>query len=113
MRSSTASGTRTPGTSFAMNSAFSTLSNGQSPRMIGSFADSIASKNRSNVADVEHRLRHRELGARLDLVFEPPNLAVQVFGARVDLHADMKRRRTADRLTADIEAVVQAGRRRW
>ena len=36
MRSSSASGTRMPGTSFAMNSAFRSASNGKTPAMIGS-----------------------------------------------------------------------------
>src|SRR5688572_25035601 len=52
--------------------------------------------------DVEHRLRHHELSAGLDLVLEAANLVVQVLGARVHLHADVKRGRTADRLSADV-----------
>ena len=41
IRSSSASGTRTPGTSLAMNSAFRALSNGNTPATTGSRADSM------------------------------------------------------------------------
>ncbi len=46
MRSSSFAGTTTPGTSFAMNSAFLKLANGQIPAMIGMRKSCVASRKR-------------------------------------------------------------------
>ena len=108
MRSTTASGTRTPGTSLAMNSAWRRLSSGISPAMIGIAWSRTRSTKRAELLRVEHRLRDGELGARVDLVGEPPQLLVEVQRAGVDRDADVERRRAADRLAADVEPGVQA-----
>ena len=79
IRRSNGSGTRTPGTSLAMNSAFRRLSNGQSPATIGhakrarSAAGTRRTPRRSKTG-----LRDRELGAGLDLVLEAPQLLVEI-----------------------------------
>src|SRR5688572_3747147 len=57
---------------------------------------------------VEHRPRDDEVGASLDLVLEPPQLAIEILRTRVHGHADVKPRRLADRLSADISAVIEA-----
>ena len=107
-RSISDSGTRTPGTSFAMNSAFRTLSNGKMPATTGSRAESIRFRTRSKFDDVEDRPRQDEFGARFDLVVEPAQFLVEVRGGRVEGHADVERGRRADGLAADVAAVVQA-----
>ena len=58
---------------------------------------------------VEDRPGDHELGTRLDLVFEPPQLLIEVGRGRVERDADMERRGRADRLAADVAAVIQAG----
>ena len=72
------SGTRTPGTSLAMNSACRALSSGM---IAGEDRNRVRRRSRSrkalNSRDVEHRLRDRELGPRLDLVREAAQLFVR------------------------------------
>ena len=56
---------------------------------------------------VEHRLRDRELRSRLDLVFEPPQLAPLIGRPRIQRDADVECRRLANWLLADIQAAVE------
>ena len=58
--------------------------------------------------EVEHRRRHGELGARLDLVLEAPDLLVEVRRGRVRDDPDVERRRRADRLAADVASAIEA-----
>ena len=55
-------------------------------------------------SDVEDRLRHRKLGAGLDLVLEASDLLIEIERSGIGSHADVERRRLADRLAADIAA---------
>src|SRR5713101_1815846 len=83
IRSTSASGTRTP-------RAFNAL------------------QERLEAAHVEDRARDDELGARLDLVLETAELLIEVRSRRIHRHADEKRGRRADRLSADVASVVEA-----
>ena len=107
MRSISASGTRTPGTSLAMNSAFRAESNGKIPAMTGSRADSIRFRTAFESAQVEDRPGDHELRAGLDLVVEPTEFFVHVRRGWIHRHADVERGRRADRLAADVAAVVE------
>ena len=77
MRSTSASGTRTPGTSFAMNSAWRRLSSGATRREHRNPEASIRVEETRRAAGIEHRLRDREFRAGLDLVLEPPQFLVE------------------------------------
>ena len=64
IRATTASGTETPGTSLARNSALRSETSGQIPAMIGMRNCSTALEEPLELVGVEDRLRDRELGAR-------------------------------------------------
>ena len=91
----TASGTLTPGTSLAMNSACRRLSSGMIPASTGIRTRSMRSRNCTHRRHVEHGLRDRELGARLDLVLEAPDLLIEIERAGVGGHADVEGGRPA------------------
>ena len=107
IRSTTASGTRTPGTSLAMNSAWRRLSSGAIAASTGIRNASMRRRNRASSLGIEDRLRDRELRARLHLVFEPAQLLVRIERAGIGGDADVKRRRRADGLPADVGAAVE------
>src|SRR6266581_2976556 len=56
---------------------------------------------------IEDRTRDCELGAGFDLVLEAANLRVEILGARIHHHADVKRGRRTDTLPADVESVIE------
>ena len=57
---------------------------------------------------IEDRTRDDEFGAGFDLVVETAELLLDVRRGRIHRHADVKRRRRANRLAADVAAVIQA-----
>ena len=77
------------------------------PARIGIRTSAIRSRNALELRDLEHRLRDRELGARLHLVAEAAQLLVEIQRARVRRHADVEGGRLADRLAADVEAAIE------
>ena len=91
IRSSTSSGTVTPGTSLARNSALRSETSGQMP---GDDRDAeaprCACRKRSSCREIEHRLGDRELGARLDLPREAAQLALEIRRAGIDADADAR-----------------------
>ena len=93
MRAMIASGTVTPGTSFARNSALRTETSGQMPAMIGMCTCSIALEELLELRHVEHRLRDRVLGARVDLPLEALELVLQIDRHRIHADADREARR--------------------
>ena len=58
------------------------------------------------VAKVEESLRHRELGARLDLLAKPVELGLEVVSRWIDRDAEEERRRRVDRLAVEVLAGV-------
>ena len=64
-----------------------------------------------HVGDVEDRLGHGELGPGLGLVAIAPDLLVEVERRRADADAGVERGRLADRLTAEVGAVIQPAHR--
>src|SRR5215813_6455450 len=61
------------------------------------------------LSDVECRLRYREFSSRLDFPLEPAQLVVQIDCAGIHPDSYVKRGGPANRVTADVQAVVQAG----
>ncbi|MCZ7589957.1 MAG: hypothetical protein M5U27_14090 [Gaiella sp.] len=59
--------------------------------------------------DVEERLRHREVRARVDLAAEPLELEREVVGGRVDGDPDEERRRRVERFADVVLAPVERG----
>ena len=85
MRAITESGTKTPGTSFFMNSALRRLTSGQIPAMMGmrrAAAQPIEEAQKR--LGVEHRLRDGELRSRLQLPAEALQLPIQVHRAGIE-----------------------------
>ena len=72
-----------------------------------------ASRNRESAASIEHRLRDRELRARLHLVLEPPHLLIEVERAGVGGDADVERGRHRRSPGRRCRARGSAGARRW
>ena len=94
IRAITVSGTDTPGTSFARNSALRTETSGQMPATIGNaHVLDATSRKRSSCVDVEHRLRDRVLRARVDLPLEAPQLVRRIDRHRIHADADREARR--------------------
>ena len=101
-------GTRTPGTSLAMNSACRRLSSGMMPAMIGmrtcrrSAAGTSANPSASNTGCVTAN------SAPASTLYSNRRISSsQIERAGFARHADVKRRRLADRLPADVEPAVQ------
>ena len=82
MRSSTPSGICAPGISLAIHSASSTLSSGRTPSSTGSPDRSSLVRDAIERSRVEHRPRHDEFRASLELVVEPAYLAIEIVGAQ-------------------------------
>ena len=77
MRSRIASGTDTR-SSFFMNSALRTLISGQIPATTGIRQCSMRRRKFFQQPQIEYRLRHRILRARLHFVFKAPNLLIEI-----------------------------------
>ncbi len=67
----------------------------------------IVSEKRSQLFGVKNRLRDRVFGTGLDLPFEAANLLFHIHGTRIYADADRECGRFADRIVAEIEAVVE------
>ena len=108
MRSWTASGTKTPGTSLAKKSVCFQERSGRTPDEDRNGSRLHALEESREALQVVHRLGLRERGARLDLGPELRELELPVGCRRVGRAPDGEGRRGADRVAREVGAGVQS-----
>ena len=94
--------------SFFMNSAFLALVSGQIPAITGIRKPSIRPQKSFEQTKIEDRLRDAELRACFYLVLEAADLLVNVGHPRIGGDRHREPGRPNNRISADIEPMIQA-----